>query len=196
LLTYYCFFYSLWRLYVFVTAGPIIGEKIFKGKWHIKSTYGNLQTYYESTLQKRLSIFPSPPGCHWSNSPWSGIIISIPGQGEFGQWHPGWRQENRYPFLQCRIRMWLTWLGWDLRGPYIPTAPEARWACFRILYPHKVCYPLTDSFSFIHFIFICSYLTVKEGNICTGTMYKGKWSIICKTKVFLPEIVLCLFMFS
>ncbi len=39
-----------------------------------------------------------PARRHLPNSPWPGII---PRQGDFGKWHPGWGQENRYPFLQC-----------------------------------------------------------------------------------------------
>jgi hypothetical protein len=29
----------------------------------------------------------------------AGNNLSIPDQGEFGQWHPGWGRENRYPFF-------------------------------------------------------------------------------------------------
>ncbi len=32
---------------------------------------------------------------------WRGIFLIIPGQGEFGKWHPGWGRENRWLFLQC-----------------------------------------------------------------------------------------------
>jgi hypothetical protein len=39
--------------------------------------------------------------------PRTGNNLIIPGQGEFGKWHPGCRRENQKPFLQCNIYPYL-----------------------------------------------------------------------------------------
>ncbi len=55
--------------------------------------------------KKRLAIFPSPAGMSLTKLSLAGNNWVIPGQGEFGQWHPVRGQENRYPFLQCNGSM-------------------------------------------------------------------------------------------
>ncbi len=45
--------------------------------------------------QKRLPIFPSLAGMSQANFSLAGKNLIIPGQGEFGLWHPGWGRENR-----------------------------------------------------------------------------------------------------
>jgi hypothetical protein len=35
-----------------------------------------------------------------------GNNLTIPGQGEFGQWHPGWGRENRKPFFTVYSEKW------------------------------------------------------------------------------------------
>jgi hypothetical protein len=45
----------------------------------------------------------------------AGNNFIIPGQGEFGKWHPSWGRENRQPFftvLEPRIKSWYIWYGW------------------------------------------------------------------------------------
>ncbi len=46
------------------------------------------------TVQKRLSIFPSPAGMSLTKLSLAGNNLIVHGQGEFGQWHPGWGWEN------------------------------------------------------------------------------------------------------
>jgi len=35
----------------------------------------------------------------WPNLPGTGTGYIIPGQGEFGKWHPGWERESAKPFF-------------------------------------------------------------------------------------------------
>ncbi len=54
--------------------------------------------------KKRVAVFPSPDGMSLTKLPlaWNNLII--PGQGEYGKWHPGWRRENQQPFLTiCHV---------------------------------------------------------------------------------------------
>ncbi len=41
------------------------------------------------------AVFPSPDGMRLTKLPRAGNNLIIPGQGEFGKWHPGWRRENQ-----------------------------------------------------------------------------------------------------
>ncbi len=59
-------------------------------------------TLKPNTVKKRLSIFPFPAGMSLTKLSLTGKNKIIPGQGEFGQWHPGLGRENRESFLQCR----------------------------------------------------------------------------------------------
>ncbi len=59
--------------------------------WIIKSP---AYTYVRQMHCKKGYRFSrSQPECHWPNTD----------QGEFGQWHPGWGQENRKVVLQCAV---------------------------------------------------------------------------------------------
>ncbi len=58
------------------------------------------------TVKNGLQFSRPPPGCHWPNSLWAGIIKVFPGQGEFGQWHPGWGRENCKPFFTVQRTYW------------------------------------------------------------------------------------------
>jgi hypothetical protein len=49
--------------------------------------------------KKRLAIFPSPARMSLTKLSLAGKNVIIPGQGEFGKWHPGLGQENRQPFF-------------------------------------------------------------------------------------------------
>jgi hypothetical protein len=53
------------------------------------------------TVKKRLMNFPSPAGMSLTKLSLGGIILIIPGQGEFGKWHPGWGGKIAILFLQC-----------------------------------------------------------------------------------------------
>jgi hypothetical protein len=55
------------------------------------------------TVKKILSIFLSPAGKSLTKLSLDGNNLIIPGQGEFGKWHPGWGRDNRWPFLQCIV---------------------------------------------------------------------------------------------
>jgi len=44
--------------------------------------------------KKRLTVFPSPAGISLTKLPLARNNLIIPGQGEFGKGHPGWRREN------------------------------------------------------------------------------------------------------
>ncbi len=44
-----------------------------------------------------LPIFPTPGGMSLTKLSLAGNISIIPGQGEFGQWHPAWGLENQHP---------------------------------------------------------------------------------------------------
>ncbi len=45
--------------------------------------------------KKRLTVFLSPAGMSMTKLSLAGNNQKIPGQGEFGKWHPGWGRENR-----------------------------------------------------------------------------------------------------
>ncbi len=53
------------------------------------------------TVKKRLAIFPFPAGMSLTKLSLEVNNLNIPGQGEFGKWHPGLGRENFYTFLQC-----------------------------------------------------------------------------------------------
>ncbi len=60
------------------------------------------------TVKKSFRYSRPQPGCHLANSPWTGIMTSyinksIPAQGEFGKWHPGWGREYRKPFFKVYV---------------------------------------------------------------------------------------------
>jgi hypothetical protein len=49
--------------------------------------------------KKRLSVFSSPGGMPLTKLSLAGNNLIVPGQGEFGKWHPGWGRENHYSFF-------------------------------------------------------------------------------------------------
>jgi hypothetical protein len=51
-------------------------------------------------LNKRKKDFPVPSRYVTNQTLPGREYLNIPGQGEFGQWHPGWGRENCKPFLQ------------------------------------------------------------------------------------------------
>ncbi len=84
----------------------------------------------------------------WTISPSSAGMSLIPGQWEFGQWHPVWGRENREPFFTVqerfekpvvwieRIAHWnlhdfcLTWLNTYIvlvRAPLALSSRDIRW---------------------------------------------------------------------
>ncbi len=79
------------------------------------------KTYSENMLskkvhcKKKLSIFPSPGGVSLTKLLLAGNNQIFPGQGEFGQWHPGSGRENRETFLQC-TNLLLAIDGLEIRG--------------------------------------------------------------------------------
>jgi hypothetical protein len=44
---------------------------------------------------KKVIDFPAPRGLSLTKLSLTGNYQIIPGQGEFGKWHPGWGRENR-----------------------------------------------------------------------------------------------------
>ncbi len=80
------------------------------------------KTYSENMLPKKvhckkrlLLIFPSPGGVSLTKLLLAGNNKIFPGQGEFGQWHPGSGRENRETFLQCTSLL-LAINGLEIRG--------------------------------------------------------------------------------
>ncbi len=68
---------KLWRL----TCGVLLG--------HQGVRFGNLYT-----VKKRLATFPCPAGMSLTKLSLDGNNLNIPGQGEFGKWHPVWGRKN------------------------------------------------------------------------------------------------------
>ncbi len=60
----------------------------------------------ESTVYtvKKGYDFPSPAGMSLTRLSLAGNNLSIPGQAEFGTWHPGWVRENRWLFIQYSVK--------------------------------------------------------------------------------------------
>ncbi len=54
------------------------------------------------TVQKGYRFFPSPAGMWLTNLSLAGNNLIIPGQGEFGLWHPGWDGKMDNLLVQCR----------------------------------------------------------------------------------------------
>ncbi len=54
-----------------------------------------LQVRVSIHCKKRFAVFTSPDGMSLTKLPLAGNNLIIPGQGEFGKWHPGRRRENQ-----------------------------------------------------------------------------------------------------
>ncbi len=58
------------------------------------------------TLSKNVIDFPSPAGLSLTKLSLAGNNQLIPGQGEFGYWHPGWGRENRWTLFTVYSVVW------------------------------------------------------------------------------------------
>jgi hypothetical protein len=71
--------------------------------------------------KKKFAVFPSLDGMSPTKLPLAGNNLIIPGRGHFGEWLPGWRRENHWPFLQSIEGLAYLWsmevLGWGPVGP-------------------------------------------------------------------------------
>jgi hypothetical protein len=74
--------------------------------------------------KKRLLIFPSLAGMWLTKLSLAGNNKIIPGQGEFGQWHPGRGRENRKPFFTVCCKL-------------LPTLCELMWPSLLLQYRRK-----------------------------------------------------------
>jgi hypothetical protein len=52
-----------------------------------------------NALLKKFTDFPVPSRDVTNQTLPGRDNLIVPGQGEFGWWHPGWGLENRYPFF-------------------------------------------------------------------------------------------------